>query len=538
MPGPKTPVHQNGLRSGKVHDERGFGMLVAVILLSLVLAIVGLSIYNAAIDNVTSAARGVQRDQALQAAETGIDMAYQKIATSPSVFTVPCSTTLTGSLGSAPSASGYTVNFTYYLSTTTTPRTAIACTAVASGSTVPRVVLLTSHGTDLTQTATVKSEANLTSVTINSTLPVAIFSKGNLTFNGNTTFTVANKTIYVTGTMSCSGSGAVIANDLIVFGKATIKCPMLSVVTATHTITIRTMNSNGGGTQTYTLYVTTTTYKITIQKSPTIKGSLYSKGPITIATATWETTFLSTAHPVATGTTVYYKIHAYDTALLPPPRYPFPTAKWTRATLTSKGWLPLNAGSTCPLAYTYIYRAHTAMTTPTTPTYGGNTKKLAVFTTCKIQFPPSTHTTCPPWTTLSKCPNFSLARTLELFSTQGFTIQKTAVISSATKVAFWFIVPTYANGTTGALQSCTHEGNITVFGQVKNTVNAFFYTPCSIKITGNGHVTYGELYGGETINPGGGMTFGVPPTGGGGLFYHTPASSSPIFGVIYIREYS
>lgn len=527
MSGPGSPFRRHAVRPAARGDERGFGMLVAVIILSLILAVVGLTIYNAAIDNVTTSAHGVQRDQALQAAESGIDMAYQKIASSSSLSTVPCSTTadptpVTGTLGSAPSTSTYKVSFTYY--TTLTSQTEISsCTARSSA----RAVKLVSVGTDLRQSATVQSEAHLSAPnTTREAFPDAIFTKGNLTLSGNTTINAATKTVYITGSLTCKGSNTSKAKQITVIGSVYIACPIPAVIRSTGTITVKV-----GKAITNTLY---TTKNITITGNKTctkIEGNLYAKGSITFTSTSCKNVFLSTLH----STTVRYAIHADDTSLVAPTKQTFPTVKWTTTGTTNgvagwnlkPGWRAVSKTVIgCSTAYKYIGYAGNAYTT-----IGGvpTAKNLALFTSCKITFP-----------------TVAMRRSLAVFSTGGFTIKGNTKVSKATGVGpltLFIVVPSYKNGTgpgTAFPSGATCGANIKESGTptIASAINTLYYTPCSITITGTSGIQEGELYAGTTLTPVGTMTIGPPPKTFPGGTPGGTQSRSPLFGVIYIREYS
>ena len=119
-------------------DERGVAMVIAVTV-SFVVLLLSLYIVQLSIHNSTQSAYDRKRVTSIAAAESGIDRMWSVLEVS-TPETLPCSSALTGTLGSSPGTATYSVSVTYYNSTGT------ALTCPMSQSNVPSAVLVTSVG--------------------------------------------------------------------------------------------------------------------------------------------------------------------------------------------------------------------------------------------------------------------------------------------------------------------------------------------------------------------------------------------------------
>jgi Tfp pilus assembly protein PilX/cytoskeletal protein CcmA (bactofilin family) len=499
--------------------DEGFGFIVVVIAIALVMAVLTATLFRVALDNISTSARMVDSNQALQAAESGIDMAYEQVEASSSLSAMPCSATVTGTtlkltratgststitdkLGSTPSTSTYTVSFSYF-STLTTQSSPLTCTSANLAN--ARGIRLTATGTDLTETATVQSEANIATPQKTSPFNQSVFVNGALNLQGGGSFVGGNNNIYLNGTLTCRG-GAAVDGSVVAFGKVKTGggCSIAGEVTATTTITI------GGsaviaGTITSTCPPTKCATGISISGNPTVSGSIFAKSAVTIATGTWKTKYLTTAHTVTVGgkpTSVYYTINAYMTGLVTPPKKTFPTYNWTATLWTSS-----------PHTYTVkTTLSCSALSSYLTTTVPVATTRIAIYTSCSVTLP-----------------SMKLAHSLAIFSTAGITLKNSHSITASARHTLFLIVPTTANKT------CSSSTTVTVRGTTGTTVPTFIYAPCHVKIAGTGTIKSGNVYAGKQLTIDGSITLGsVTPT----LPHKISNGGNPVLGIVYERELS
>ncbi|MHB8219323.1 MAG: hypothetical protein ACYDHU_03230 [Acidimicrobiales bacterium] len=498
------------------HADAGFAVLVTVIILALVLSTVGVVGAQVVVADSSSTVSNVDWQQALQAAQSGIDAAYQRIETGATVKTAPCvSGAVSGTLGSTPKASSFSVTTSYFQ--TITGKDSETCTQLAAG-TVPKAVLLTSQGRDGTQTTHMISEADLAVSPIGSVFGDAAYIGATFNVSGADAFKTPTKAVYVTGNVSC-GSGGSMAGTLVATGSMTLtgNCKITGAAEAGGTVTIP---SGSPGVGTTLISYSTTTPGITISGNPTLHG-VVARTKI-IYPSWWPKT-----HPAA-------KITQNDSSLGSLPTQTFPTVKWTLTGWAAAGYRTVYAGSTCGQAYKAMFAMHTA----TTPT--GTAKPVALYTTCQINLPQN-HTYCPSWAaTPYYCPQLVLARNLMVFSTKGFAFPTpTKVTTSPTGAThqLGLIVPT--DTVAGTAVSCAGgNGNITMTGKIGTGVDTLFYTPCSISMTGAASVAEGEVYAGSGYTAANGMAFGTPPTVPGATGGSLSLAGKASVGVLYVRQAS
>jgi len=501
--------------------DAGFAVLVTVIILALVLSAVGVVGAQVVVADSSTTVSNVNWQQALQAAQSGIDAAYQRIESVPTLATVPCGTnTISGTLGSTPKASSYSVGANYYL--TVTAKSVDTCTALKQG-TIPEAVLLTSEGVDGNQTAHMVSEADVAVSPSGTVFGDAAYIGATFNVTGGDTFKTPTKAVYVNGNVTC-GSGGSMAGTLVATGSMTLtgNCQIAGAAEAGGTVTIVTRGSPGvGGTL---ISYSTTTPGITITANPTLHGV------VARTKITYRSSWLST-HPTA-------HISQNDSSLGSLPTQTFPTVKWTPTGWIAAGYNVVNAGSTCGKAYTAIFAMHTSHTST------GTAKPVALYTSCQIKFPGGTGRKgngypCSAVTaTQSYCTQLVLARSLMVFSTTGFNLPSPTKVTSSPvghAVHLGLIVPT--DTSSGTSVSCTNtNGDINMTGNIGTGVDTLFFTPCSISMTGNANVVEGEIYAGRGYTAANGMAFGSPitvPGATGGT--HTTAGKVSL-GVVYVRQ--
>jgi hypothetical protein len=481
----------------RTRGDEGLAFLVVVVVIALVMAVLTATLFRVALDNISTSSRMVGQNQALQAAEAGIDAAYAQIesvtlgSTTAAKHSLPCGP-MTGELGSSParsSSSGYSVTVTYYKYTTATHPTPANLSPANCATTSPLhivQVLLTSSGTDSGQTATVTSQAHIAPVKV---FDNSIFVNGLLTLSGSNLSNSGNPVLVRTGQLTCQGGGSAYSS-VLVFGTVTAvgHCTINGALEATKSILVTGASATIGGT------VISTTSSITATTAAkTISGNLYAKSTIT----------------VKTPAQFMYTISATDSALVPPTKPPWPNLTWKTvnwATLKYKTETP----TTCQQAVTDIKLANNAATSG----YVG----------IAVQIP----ATCPKITIKSL--GLNLAQSLAIVTTKGINFETNASISNSpsTHHTLFLIVPTRST-----LSTCSPtNGDITIHGSVATGISTLIYTPCAVTIQGTSTFPSGVIYA-KSLTLHGNLTIG-PAT-----FTLSGVSSTQIsVGIVYERELS
>lgn len=475
--------------------DEGLAFLIVVVVLVAVMVVLATTLFRVALHNNTTASRMVGQGQALQAAEAGIDMAYQAIeavtlaSETVAKHKVPCGP-LTGTLGSTPGRSTYTVTMTYYKYKTATNPSATTLATASCTTTSPLKVVrvkLTATGNNFGQTVKVTSRANVAPV---NAFASSIFVNGSLTISGSNSSISGNPVYVHTGTLTCRGGGKTFAS-VLVFGKVTAggNCWIGGVLEATKTISI-SGSAHLGGT------VISTTGKITATGG-SISGSLFAKGTITVATKSAFTT----THTV-TGSTVRYTINATDSALVPPVKQPWPDLTWTTMTWSKLKYKTYTPGSTCTAAKVDIQKANSAATAG----YVG----IAVQTSCPISI---------------KTLSLNLAQSLAVFTSAGVTFEKNASVadSSSAHHTLFLVVPTGSSCSGG-------NGGITIHGSVATGISTLIYSPCTVTVQGTSTIPSGEIYA-KTLTMNGNLTLGTAT-----FSIYTTSSTEISLGIDYERQ--
>jgi|GEM_PF-6221624 len=502
---PSAPIGLGAGRAGRARRRgtEGVAFLLVVVVIALVMAVLAATLFRVALDNQTTSARIVQQNQALQAAESGIDLAYQsieQITLASSTVTrhkLPCGP-LSGTLGSGPSPSSYTVSVHYYKYTTATnptPTQLSLGTCATSPIQMVRIVL-TATGQDLVQTAKVTSQAYIAPV---NPLANSVFVNGSLTLRGSNS-SIGGQSVYIhTGNLTCNGGGTIMGS-VTVFGKVTASgsCSVAGALEATTSISIAGSTVIGGT-------VISTTGSITVTgTAPTVSGSMYAHGSITISSTKWKTNYLAT-HTV-TGTKVNYTVNPTETALVRPTKQTWPTIKWTSFTWTSLKYTTYTARTSkpCTAVKTDVLLAKSAAAT--------GKVGIAINTTCQVTFKAITAT-------------LKLAQDLAIVSTAGITVTKNASItdSSSTRRTIFLVVPT---GT-----ACTGtKGNITIHGTIGTNLATLLYSPCTVNVQGSSPIKEGKIYA-KNLTLNGNMTLGTA-----NFTFLTSKATQVSVGVAYERQ--
>ncbi len=482
------------LRRGVRRDRRGddgLAFILVVVVIASVMAVLAATLFHVALGNISTSQRMVLQEQALQAAEAGVDVAYQGIeaVTLASSTTgrhhVPCATAaspLTGSLGSAPTFSSYKVTITYYKYATSTHPTPSSLAAGSCATTPVDLVriLVTATGQDLSQTARVTSQANIAPV---SPFADSVFVNGSMTLRGSTS-SIGGQTVYVhTGNLTCNGGGT-IDGSVTVLGKMTASgsCTIAGALEATTSIALGGKAWIGGT-------VISTTGSISVQGTGvSVSGSMYARGSITIGSTQWYQSYIAT-HTV-TGIAVNYMISPTETALVRPTDVPWPDLTWTSVDWTTMHYKVVTTGSAC--TSTAKSEVNTAVLSAKAAGTTGDVG-IALHTACPVQF-----------TAITK--KLVLAQSLAVFSTAGITVGKNSQIldSSTARRTLFLVVPT---GTSCKVATQTN-GDISIHGSIGTGISTLVYSPCSVTIQGTSPIKEGKIYA-KTLTMNGNMTLGT-----------------------------
>lgn len=498
-------------------ESAGQAVLLSVVAISLVLAVVGATLFRSSVDNLqtvaTSSGTGqVVESEAAQNAQSGVNATYQQLNTK--TLKTTCVTSAPAVSATLGNGQGYAVTLTYY--STATAQSKVTCPAIVAGSN-PESVELTSVGRAGSETMKMTSRANIAftnpppelvfgdSLYVDSSLSLS----GADNFPGGTT-----RTLYVNGTLTCDGS-AKVSETVVVLGNVKLSgsCDFTHDLTATGVITVDTVHIGSTDTtsskrleRTALTSTSSTSPDIVIDPGSPVIGAIRAK--TTVSYPTWWTP------PTLTTT---------DTkSLTPPISQTFPTVTWTPAGWTSKGYAIVTAGSTCHAAYSAIYG--TSSTT---------TKSVAVHTSCNILIPPTSATpsNCPTYEP-SSCPDLTLNRNLAIVTTGGFEMDGASEISSvgSTTHDLTVVVPSGTTCTSG------NEVVVTASGTIESHVDTLFYTPCPMVVSGAGNVAEGEIYA-KSFAPTAGMAFGIPytvPGSSNGTTLH-PGLGTKTINILYER---
>jgi Tfp pilus assembly protein PilX len=191
-------------------DESGLAMIVAI-MVSFIVFLLSIFVVQLSIHNSTQSAYDRKRVQSVDAAEAGLDAAWNSIeGTAPT--SLPCGSAATGTLSTSPGTSSYSVDFAYYNASGT------ALVGCPSQSNVPTSVLLTSTGkTDGGVVRKMQSYATLTPTY--SGIGAAILTQNGTSLQNN--FTVSGNLgsdadIYVlTGDLNLTNSPNIYGNIYI-----------------------------------------------------------------------------------------------------------------------------------------------------------------------------------------------------------------------------------------------------------------------------------------------------------------------------------
>lgn len=472
-------------------DDSGIALFITmtVIFVATVLVVAAVVLAQHSIN-----ASGIDRNrtQSIAVAEAGLDQAVHLIQTSGD--NLPC-TIPSGSMGTTPARSYYSVTVTYY---GTNPPTSSPLTCSGDSlptSTPPAAAEIVSKAYNGAATATGRAMEALIALTPEAGLTEAIFGNNIISFSNNATVnrtpgsTAGNADLYTNGNYVCSNNqmvdGNVYAQGYI---QATNTCSVTGTWDAKGDVTT-TQNSNVGGN------IYSVGGNVSLSGNTTVSGSVYADG-------------------TATGGQVGGGTYAGDASLPPVPTESFPQEDFNSTDWSSQGYNVITDGSNCSQAYADIAAMSTA------------TQNTVIDTSCALTWGNNT--------------KINLNANLVIFADGGFTTTQKVDFestSSTTHNLEW-IVP-WQDNTTGVAPNgeCASSNppdistsNLTTFGNNSSppNVDVMFYTPCNITLN-NKQAMVGQIYadGTVTVENNFNMTYQQMP------LYGTSAATQ----VQYIAEY-
>jgi predicted acyltransferase (DUF342 family) len=442
--------------------------LVVAVAVSGVLFLSGTLVYQVASKNQGDASFRRIEAQALDAAEGGLNRAYQAVEMANNASNLPCGTgVLSEQLSTSPAKSSYSATVNYY--DTFPPTDApLSCAAVLNGTTTAVAAEILSTGTTATGTAqqTNKYMEALLKISVatiySNVFDNALFSDLTMIGSNNTTVDGHNGNdgnLYTNGSLSC-GNGFLIQGNVTVQGSvtATNNCTINGNLTSVGNMSLAN-SAVIGGSATSTGKTCSSQGNITLANSATIDQSAYAYCAVT----------------TSGNSTVVHGTYAPDTTLTNPavetlPNVPMPVSGSSAAALWSAaGFTNQITDNNC--AANGVYQDIANMSTATTPTL--------IMTSCALS-----------WSGNS---SVSLNTNLAVYSTGGFTMSNNTSWQStnSTTRLLYLIVPSSA-GPAPCSSGITFANNT----QFATTVNVLDFTPCTITISNNS-TGYGQVYGGQ-----------------------------------------
>ncbi|MHB8681978.1 MAG: hypothetical protein ACYDA2_07785 [Acidimicrobiales bacterium] len=504
----------SSLRRSRVgHDEQGLMALTIAIAVSSILLLSGMLAYQVASNNQSDAQLRRIQAQALDAAEGGLNRAYQAIQVATSAAQLPCGTNaLSENLATAPAKSSYAVTVSYY-DTFRPTDAALSCSTVTGGGATLLAAEIISTGTTAAVSAQKTNEfmEALVKLSLASTTGTvfddAMFS--NLTMTGSNNPNVDgqnnNANLYTNGSLVC-GNNFVVQGNVTVQGSfsGSNNCTVNGNLTTVGNISASN-NTVIGGNATSTGHPCASQGNITLSNNATVDQSAYAYCSITLNN---------------NGAVVHSKVPNDTTLSNPPtetfPQVPEPISGSSAATAWSAaGYTHQVTDNNCAAAG--VYQDIANMATATTPT--------VIMTTCALS-----------WSNNS---SLSLKQNLAVFSTAGFSMSNNTSWQSTSSTVhdLYLIVPSSVGSTQttcSAGQPGINFANNTSFAA---TLNVLDYTPCTVTVSNNS-TGYGQIYGGQ-VNAANNFTTHyvqvpqVPGSSGGGQ-----VSSSTTIAVVYERQLS
>jgi hypothetical protein len=446
------------------HDEQGIAMITAVLT-----ALVGTLLMTAAADyslhSLGTSSVDRKKVQTVDASEAGIDLATARLGSAP----LPCS--LSGSLGTTPVPSTYSVTIAY----SDQSGTALTCSGATLPSTSsPASAVITSTGDWSRAGVAVYGKRTLQSGVVLAALPsavapYAIYAGSSLSLSNVTTIQGStgggdDANVYAGSGYSC-GDSLTLGGNLYVQGSISLgnDCTITSDAYSTQDIT--TTNSVSIG-----------------------HDAKSSQGNITLSTGT-SVGHDAIAHGTNTGGSVlnpngrisganlvdpplpHFINWSYDTN----PNDPDPTTPWR-----ADGYTSFITDNDCnPSLSTNVYKDIAHMSTATQAT--------VIVTSCALSWPVGSFT------------SVTTNQNLAIFASGGFTTSGGVLFASASSSLhdLYLITPYSAS-----IAPCTTPGisvsSQTQLGSSTKPLDVFLYTPCDLTFNSTFAVS-GQLYSGSRI---------------------------------------
>lgn len=493
----------------KVRGEDGvMAIVLSLALVAVMSTTVGIAFQVASTGQGDATFRR-QQAQALDAAEGGLNLAYETIQQAQT-SSLPCGTAaITQSFATVPTSSSFSDTVNYY---DTYPPTdsALSCSAVHGGTTLAAAQVI-STGSDGKVAQYMEA---LVKVSVSDTGPVfdqAIFTNTSMAgSNGTTIYAhVSNDAnLYTNGSVSC-GNNFAVQGSVTAQGSFTgsNNCSVTGNVTSVGNITLSNNSVIGGS-------ASSTGHSGCI--SPGTQGSITMSNNAVVDQSAYAYCSITLRNNAAVDHTQVPN----DTTLTNPPAETFPTvpepvngstiaSDWNAA-----GWTNQITDNTCTAGGVYTDIAN--MASATAPT--------VIITSCALSWSNNT--------------SLSLKQNLAVFSTGGFSMQNNTTWQStnSTTRLLYLVVPSTVSGVTTTCNSGQPGISLSNNTTFASTLNVMLYTPCTVTVSNNS-TGYGQVYGG-TVNAANNFTAHYVPlptlvdsTGGG-----SASSTALSLAVVYERQ--
>ena len=464
---------------GSCRDDQGLVALAVALAVSALLFLTGLLAFQMAGNNQSEASLRRIQAMALDAAEGGLDRAYQSIQSAPTANQLPCGpAVLTENLSTKPARSSYSVSISYY-STFPVTTSALSCPSAGGDLSSAQAASVVATGTTGAGTALAASQymEALVKITPGSTtgsvFDQAVFSNQSMSGSNNPTIYGHNGNdgnLYTNGSVSC-GNGFLVQGNVVAAGgfTGTNNCTVEGNVTTVGNISLAN-NTAVGGTATSTgnsgCASPSTQGNITMTNNASVAQSAYAYCSITVSGSA------TVGHSIVPNDSALTSQGVQTTESLP--SVPWPDTAALKADWSSAGYTnQLLNDDNCSAGG--VYQDIANMATATAPTL--------ITTTCALSW--SGHS------------SISLNQNLAIFSTGGFSMANNTSWQSASSTVhqLFLLVPSVVDETqttcTSGQPGITFSNN-TSFAA---TLDVLDYTPCTLVIANNS-TGYGQVYAG------------------------------------------
>ena len=468
-------------QEGRCRDEDGLVALAVSLAVSAVLFLTGLLAFQMAGNNQSESSLRRIQAMALDAAEGGLDRAYQSIQSASSANQLPCgSAALTENLSTQPAKSSYLVSITYD-STVPVTSGALTCPSAGGDLTSAQAASVIATGTTGAGTALATNQymEALLKITPGSTtgsvFDQAVFSNLSMTGSNNPTIYGHNGNdgnLYTNGSVVC-GNGFLVQGSVSAAGSftGTNNCTVDGTVTTVGNISMANHTTIGGNA------ISTGSSGCT---SPSTQGNITMGDNSSVAQSAYAYCSITLGGSASVGQNVVPNDSALSSQSVQTsesfPSVPMPSTASVAADWTAAGYTNQITDNNC--AASGVYKDISNMSTATAPT--------VIMTSCALS-----------WTGNS---SVSINQNLAIFSTGGFSLANNTTFQSASSTLhqLFLLVPSIVGSTT---TTCTSgQPGITFSNNTSfaTTLDVLDYTPCTLTISNNS-TGYGQVYAG-TLN--------------------------------------